>query len=93
MQGSASLSLSNGSHCFAFHSGKRSGPSGGSQGNAIAFSYPACTAPWSGTPDHWGYVDAPSAGNVLDCGALGTPRTTAGGDVVSFAVNALVVSA
>ena len=81
------LALDNDSFHFA-------APSGGSQANAMDFTFPACTGPWSGDADHWGYMSLPTAGDLLDCGALAGPITgTALGIVVNFPAGSLVVSA
>lgn len=61
----------------------------GTIANGATITFPAPTASW-GSVTHWFIADASSAGNVLVCAALTTPKTINNGDAApSFAVGAL----
>lgn len=75
-------------------SGWTSGAAGtGSISNAAAINFPAAGA--TGVPatvTHFFIADAVSAGNMLMWAALGASKTVNNGDVVQFAIGALVLT-
>ena len=59
--------------------------------NGIAITFPSPTANW-GSVTHWFIADASSAGNLLWCAALTTPKTVNNGDAApSFGIGAMSV--
>ena len=66
--------------------------SGGSQANGEVITYPAATGDW-GTVVAFAYFDAPTSGNLIGFGAIGTPADVPSGSVAQFAIGALVVNA
>jgi hypothetical protein len=63
----------------------------GSVANSGAVVYPVATASY-GTVVAMAVFDAPTAGNMLYFGALGTSKTVGTGDQVSFAIGALTIA-
>lgn len=63
----------------------------GSVSNANALAFPTASGSW-GTATHFALMDAPTGGNQLAWGTLGTPKTIASGDVAQFAAGALVAT-
>jgi hypothetical protein len=60
--------------------------------NAASVTFPTPTIDW-GTITHFGLWDAPTNGNFLGGGALGTSRAVLSGDVApQFGIGALTVS-
>lgn len=73
--------------------GNWTGPTGnnGTISNTNAVTFPAPTASW-GSVTHWFVADASTAGNLLICAALTTPKTVNNGDAApSFAAGALSI--
>lgn len=70
-------------------------PANGQQANAVTFTMATSTGGYNAPATHWAYVDAATAGNVLDSGPLaGTGVTVAtSGQAVQFPAGSLVVSA
>jgi len=70
------------------------GPSAGNGiiTNTNVLTFPAPSANW-GTVTHWFIADASTAGNVLVCAALTTPRSiTSGAGAPSFAAGAVAIT-
>lgn len=64
---------------------------GGSKSNAVAVPFAQATAVW-GTLTHGAIFDALVGGNLLDWGALGTPRTINTGDQFILGVGDIQIS-
>lgn len=63
----------------------------GTISNTNAVTFPAPTASW-GSLTHWHVSDAPTAGNLLICAALTTPKTVNNGDAApTFGAGALSI--
>jgi len=60
--------------------------------NATAITFATPTPSGWGTVTHFGVFDASTSGNLLIWAALTTPRLTAAGTAVSFAIGALTHS-
>jgi hypothetical protein len=64
---------------------------GGVKSNAVAVPFAQATAAW-GTLTHGAIFDALVGGNMLDWGALGTPRTINTGDQFVLGVGDIQIS-
>jgi len=62
-----------------------------STSNAAGVTFPAASGSW-GTIAHYAVFDASSGGNFLGHGALTIPNSVVSGNVVTFAIGAIVVS-
>jgi hypothetical protein len=65
--------------------------SGGEISNSSAVTFDPATGSW-GEITHFGIFDAASSGNLLDHGALTTPKTIDAEDTADFAVGILTVT-
>jgi hypothetical protein len=67
-----------------------SGTAPASKANGNAITFPSATGAW-GTVTHFGLFSASTGGTLRAWGALTTSRAPASGDVVRFAIGALIV--
>ncbi len=90
----ARVSVSRATSSWKGTHGNTTGASSGTNGtisNAAAITFPAPTANW-GQETHFGVFDASTAGNMIVCQALTTPKTINNGDAApSFAIDALTI--
>jgi len=65
--------------------------SGGQTSNTGAVTFAAASGAW-GTVTHFGIFDSLNGGNLLAWGSVGTPKSVAANETVSFADSSLTIS-
>lgn len=64
---------------------------GGQKSNGTVITFAQATSGW-GTVTHWAIFDALAGGNMLNWGALNTPKTIANGDQPQINVGGIVIT-
>lgn len=89
-RGSIASSLANWAGTQAAASTVASSGTGGTTSNNVVITFPTPTATW-GLVSHMGIFDATTAGNMMFCFALTTPKTIHIGDTITYPAGTLTL--